>query len=1779
MKGTMSRSETKHMYSWWWDSHISPKNSRWLKENLTDMDTKVKQMIKLIEVDEDSFARRADMYFKRRPELMKLVEEFYRAYRALAERYDHATGVIRQAHQTMEENQIQFVMDDGSVVSVSDSDPRTPDMPPPARASFDPDELDNDAVGTSPSDFNLGKGNGAFTEESDSLVSRKSLKQLPQGRARKGLNFHGVDEKEESTENNEKLLSESERLGKSETDIQALKEALAKLEAEKESGLLQYQQSLERLSNLESEVSRAQEDSKGYNERASRAEAEVLSLKEALARLEAEREASLLRYQQCLDRISILESSISRAQEDAGQLNERACKAEKEVEALREELAQLKDEKETSLAKYMEALEKIANLDNKLLLAEDNVSRANERADKAEKEVEALMQAVDRLMKDREAADLQYQQRLEKISILEHELAIAQEEAKRLKSEVDEGAAKLKGAEEQCLLLERSNKSMQLELDSLIHQVGAQNEELSEKQKELSRLWTCVQEERLRFTEAETALRTLQNLNSQTQEELRSIAAELQKRVQLLKEMEIQNQNLQVELENCRDENKSLNDLKLSSAVSIKSMQDEIFSLTVGKAKLEGELELRLDQRNALQQEIYCLKEELNDLSKQHRAVLGQVESVGFEPESFGSSVKDLRDENSKLKESCRRSEAEIAALVEKLGVMEKLLEKNALLENSLSDLSAELEGARVKVRTLEESCQLLMAEKSTVLAEKETLISQLEITTENLEKLSERNTFLENSLSDANAELEALRVRSKNLEDSCKLLTDEKSVLVTERQTLALELETTYQRMEELGKRHAELEQKYSVLEEERESSLRRVEELWASLDAEKQKHANSTQLSRMRMADMENQIRLLQQVCDHTKEELDEELDKAVNAQFEIFILRKYVLDLKEKNSSLLIKCEKVLEASKLSEKLIAELEHENLEQQEEVRLLSDQVKRLRMGMFQLLKELEADAGLEYKDITVEDQVVLNHILSKLDETKSCLCRAWDDNQKLVIEKSVLLTLLEQLKNEVVYLKTVINTLGQEFRTGNEQLSLLQKHMQKLLESNEELLLRVRESSHREEAHAAEMKNLWEKLLDMQMAYQNLEKEKFKIIEEKSSLLKTVADLEEEKCKLEQENLCLLDEAVGLDSLSVIFKNIVLEKSVCMHMFCSDNNVLEAKVRTMEEILEQVQMENTSLQASLKGSENELKEVRAAKGELEDAIESGKSMLYQKERELLEAEAVKDNQGRRFLELSEKYDQQLKDCQRLQESIQSLDDEISKMHREHEEAEVRRGALQMELQTGKSEVELWETVAGTFFSELQTSSVREALFKDKLSELSRAYECLEVESYSKGVEIVELKGRVGALEGENSQMKAQLDAYVPVVASLRDCVASLENCTASCTEVDQTDNEEKKDAESCQKLSEDQIAPELNNFRDLCNVQTRIKAVEKAVAEMMRLAEGKHSDVSSKLDAAMRQIEVLKTQSSSRRGSARSSRRLALQPEEEHWNGHPDGWKQRKLGIDAYDASDELLMKDIILDQASESSSYGKNRRNIAATDDQILELWETIDKGGSIDLTVGKSHKVAASPNKKYSSRRSSSESLVEKELGIDKQETSKRFNEPWPEESKKKILERLDSDVQKLTNLQITVQDLKKKVEITENSSKEKSIEHENVKEQLEETEKAILKLIDVNGKLVKNVESCSSSFDGLPTVDPSEGGSARRRKVSEQARRCSDKIGRLQLEVQKIQFLLLKIDGDRVGRSGVRVAERNTRVLLRDYLYGGARTPRRRRKARFCACVRPPTSGE
>ncbi|XP_058740719.1 protein NETWORKED 3A [Vicia villosa] len=97
MKEKMAGMNKNQQSNWWWlDTNTNTKRSPWLQSTLSELNEKTSAMLKLIEEDADSFAKRAEMYYKKRPELVSMVEDFYRTHRSLAERYDQVkpdTGI------------------------------------------------------------------------------------------------------------------------------------------------------------------------------------------------------------------------------------------------------------------------------------------------------------------------------------------------------------------------------------------------------------------------------------------------------------------------------------------------------------------------------------------------------------------------------------------------------------------------------------------------------------------------------------------------------------------------------------------------------------------------------------------------------------------------------------------------------------------------------------------------------------------------------------------------------------------------------------------------------------------------------------------------------------------------------------------------------------------------------------------------------------------------------------------------------------------------------------------------------------------------------------------------------------------------------------------------------------------------------------------------------------------------------------------------------------------------------------------------------------------------------------------------------------------------------------------------------------------------------------------------------------------------------------------------------------------------------------------------------
>ncbi|KAL6012608.1 hypothetical protein ACLOJK_003097 [Asimina triloba] len=104
------------------------------------MEEKVKNILIILEEDADSFARRAEMYYRQRPELINFVEESYKSYRALAERYDHISGELQNANNTLAAafpDQVPMSIDDDDdiehrpkmILADPSKVPKTPDNP------------------------------------------------------------------------------------------------------------------------------------------------------------------------------------------------------------------------------------------------------------------------------------------------------------------------------------------------------------------------------------------------------------------------------------------------------------------------------------------------------------------------------------------------------------------------------------------------------------------------------------------------------------------------------------------------------------------------------------------------------------------------------------------------------------------------------------------------------------------------------------------------------------------------------------------------------------------------------------------------------------------------------------------------------------------------------------------------------------------------------------------------------------------------------------------------------------------------------------------------------------------------------------------------------------------------------------------------------------------------------------------------------------------------------------------------------------------------------------------------------------------------------------------------------------------------------------------------------------------------------------------------------------------------------------------------------------------
>ncbi|KAJ4907849.1 Protein NETWORKED 4A [Raphanus sativus] len=414
-KKSIKRAESTKSHLWWWDSHVGLKNSKWLENNLDEMDRSVKRMVKLIEEDADSFAKKAEMYYQKRPELISLVDEFHRTYRSLAERYENITGELRKSSPPLELLQSQ-----GSGFSdVSSSD-------------LISTELNNNRLGRPPSrrapgfDYFLGSGGG--------LPSDLYLKD--------GDDYASVTDSElESDDSSVTNCPESLLVRvKSESKFVDLPSKLAACEQELRDANDKIQNSEDQIFMLKSQLARylpSELDDEHGEEAASTQDMDVQSLSEELrvTRLrlrEAEKENGNMRKE--VERLKSLQNLLDSAQKETAAWKSKSSADRREVVKVLDRVSMLKSS--------------LVGRDHEIRDLKTALSDAEEKIFPEKAQVKA---EISKLLEEKTHRDEQFKE-------LEAHVRYLEEEVRRVTNEKEEEEERLKG-EMEVLTMEKAEKA------------------------------------------------------------------------------------------------------------------------------------------------------------------------------------------------------------------------------------------------------------------------------------------------------------------------------------------------------------------------------------------------------------------------------------------------------------------------------------------------------------------------------------------------------------------------------------------------------------------------------------------------------------------------------------------------------------------------------------------------------------------------------------------------------------------------------------------------------------------------------------------------------------------------------------------------------------------------------------------------------------------------------------------------------------------------------------------------------------------------------------------------------------------------------------------------------------------------------------------------------------------------------------------------------------------------------------------------------------------------
>ena len=1025
---------------------------------------------------------------------------------------------------------------------------------------------------------------------------------------------------EKSTIENENVINSLN------SKLEKLSKSLEHLETEKVNAETELNQLNERHSALEVELNDTKIALESVNNKSQKLE----ELKQKNTKAIAVNQEQIDKYK---EKINGLQQKVKEISESKLKAEDGINKMSRELFTLTKENGKLKEDLK-SHSKKLEMQEKkysseTANLEKQLKERGTEVQELRERISEDIKRIDTLEKNVTILSNQKIELETKLSNQTSLIPKLTEKLKGLANNYKDLENERDTLAKKI-------LEKEEANKTIMQNLNSEIESLNKEREEM---RLDLQYAAEYHQKEKENF-DAHTQKLTSEN-NSKS-ESIISLQTKLDECERQIKEYKTTNEELKNSLHalnvKCIELESSLESAKQSTDNSDKTIEelndsviainDELQSVLAEKDELlkqnnkineelcnyQQELQEKADSCQGLQDKISSLNNEIMQISEESNDKIKLLEASN---EEKVAEIKDLKSEISNIKQNAdtkaEKLKSEIDALKSRISDLESLLEtKNKLYENSQTTIT-ELEQAKEKLqRTIQEQYKEAQYSEDSLLAG-ENKIKHLESQLEKL-KLSSVSKEKEAHLKDeeiksVKAEIEdnvkLVQAKSTELDELKKQNSVLNSKLNKEKEKAKIE---QHKLRESLATARDELKSKIKDFEEERKllsegsSELNqqyseKILKLEETLNNVKADHEKAVQK-------LENTIEALEQQAEESKSSLDTERSLSSKEQQQRLQLEKILANEQKENKDL---------ENKLADLDQLFKEHENtLESQTKI---SQDYKQQLEKNSQVIEELKsAESALKDKLIAAEEKIKESEILtSQLDKAVTSTSALLEEQTKLKksisdleaknikdcgemeILRKELSKCQESLKvsqrlneekdeankrteTDIVSLQKEINTLKEELRTKNDEISCFEadkkEMIAKLKELEESKTLLVHSAQEKNAQMIQENTSLAEEIKELKLQV-NTWTEKLVTSEqlwssEKTELIKQMDIIKTESAKQAQENSQLNVELSAIKEENMKLKNRVDDRSEVDDLMILVTDLDEQKSKYKRKLIE---------------------------------------------------------------------------------------------------------------------------------------------------------------------------------------------------------------------------------------------------------------------------------------------------------------------------------------------------------------------------------------------------------------------------------------------------------------------------------------------------------------------------------------------------------------------------------------------------------------------------------